>query len=72
MNGLPCLNPTCLNFINHDPQDWWHWLIEVAEVNRGGTVELHSDMGDGAEPWQREILELFLKEFGNGPYLTDW
>lgn len=53
-------------------QDFWHWLIDVADVQRGGTIELDDEMGDGAEPWQNEILGLYLKEFGKGPYLTDW
>jgi len=53
-------------------QDWWHWLIDVVDVRRGGTLELDPEMGDGAEPWQKEILGLYLKEFGKGPYLTDW
>lgn len=53
-------------------RDFWHWLIDVADVQRGGTLELDAEMGDGAEPWQKEILALYLKEFGSGPYLTDW
>lgn len=53
-------------------QDFWHWLTDVADIHRGGTVELYPEMGRGAEPWQKEILGLYLKEFGKGPYLTDW
>lgn len=53
-------------------QDFWHWLIDNADVRRGGTLELDEEMGEGAEPWQKEILGLYLKEFGTGPYLTDW
>ena len=53
-------------------QDWWHWLIEVANVRRGGFTTLDPEMAEGAEPWQAEILGLYLKEFGVGPYLTDW
>ena len=52
--------------------DFWHWLIDVNDVQRGGTMELHAEMGERAEPWQKEILALYLKEFGSGPYLTDW
>lgn len=53
-------------------QDFWHWLTDVVEVQRGGTLELDADMGEGAEPWQQAILALYLKEFGRGPYQTDW
>ena len=53
-------------------RDFWHWLIEVADVQRGGTLELDAKMGESAEPWQRKILSLYLREFGPGPYLTDW
>lgn len=52
--------------------DFWHWLLDVADVHRGGTIELSADMGDGADQWQKDILALYLKEFGSGPYLTDW
>lgn len=53
-------------------QDFWHWLLEVADVRRGGTLELDSEMVEGAEDWQKHILGLYLTEFGKGPYLTDW
>lgn len=53
-------------------QDFWHWLIDHADIRRGGTMELDREMIEGAEPWQKEIFELYWKEFGKGPYLTDW
>jgi len=53
-------------------QDWWHWLIDVADVRRGGFLYLKEDLGDDSEQWQKAILALYLKEFGNSPYLTDW
>lgn len=59
-------------FTDNPYQDFWHWLLTVADINRGGTVILSKDMGEGAEPWQQHILGLYLKEFGEGPYLTEW
>lgn len=53
-------------------QDFWHWIIDVCDVHRGATMELYEGIEDGAKPWQKEILALYLKEFGRGPYLTDW
>lgn len=53
-------------------QDFWHWLTDVAGISRGGTVMLDESLLEGAEPWQQHILGLYLKEFGEGPYLTDW
>jgi hypothetical protein len=53
-------------------EDFWHWLIDTIEIHRGGTIELDKELGEGAKPWQQEILGLYLKEFGKGPYLTDW
>jgi len=53
-------------------QDFWHWLCDNADVQRGGTLEMINEMADGAEPWQKEIIALYLKEFGKGPYLTEW
>ena len=59
-------------FKEHPNQDFWHWLLDVADVQRGGTLELDASMGDGAKIWQKAILGLYLEEFGKGPYLTDW
>lgn len=53
-------------------QDFWHWLIDKGDIQRGGTMELYREMLEGAEAWQAEIFELYWKEFGKGPYLTDW
>lgn len=52
--------------------DFWHWLTDVADIHRGGMLELSKEMADDAEPWVKRILVLYLTEFGNGPYLTDW
>jgi hypothetical protein len=53
-------------------QDFWHFLCDTVNPSRGGTIELHEDLADGQEPWVKEILSLYLKEFGSGPYLNDW
>lgn len=53
-------------------QDFWHWLTDVCDIHRGATMELYEGIEAGAEPWQIQILNLYLKEFGRGPYLTDW
>ena len=53
-------------------RNFWHWLIDAMAVENGGTIKLSKDLGAGAEPWIREILGLYLKEFGPGPYLTEW
>ena len=54
-------------------QDFWHWIIDVTNVQNGGTIELCEELGAGeAEPWQKKILRLYLTEFGSGPYLTEW
>lgn len=53
-------------------QDFWHWLIDKTDIRRGGTMELNREMTEGSEAWQKEIFELYWKEFGKGPYLTDW
>lgn len=53
-------------------QDFWHWLLEVCDIHRGATMELYEGIEEGTESWQKEILDIYLKEFGRGPYLTDW
>lgn len=58
--------------VKREYQDFWHWLCDVVNPQRGGTMELYEGIEDGAEDWQKQILDLYLKEFGRGPYLTDW
>lgn len=54
-------------------QDFWHWIIDVCPVSNGGTIHLSAELGDGAIPWQKEILALYVKEFGdNQEYETSW
>lgn len=59
-------------------QDFWHWVIDACGVTQGGTVYFANDLIDSCDkPWQAEILEHYLVEFGEGPnrecaFLTDW
>lgn len=54
-------------------QDFWHWITDVCQVSNGGTIHLSTELGDGAEPWQKEILALYVKEFGDEQeYETSW
>ena len=55
-------------------RDFWHFLLDADAPKRDGFMYLDPDMyvdGEG-EPWQKTILDEFIKEFGKGPYLTEW
>lgn len=45
-------------------QDFWHWMLDKAEISNGCIVTMARWWGDGAEAWQQEILSEFLAEFG--------
>lgn len=53
-------------------QDFWHFICDKLNPSRGGFIELDDWLGEHAEPWQKEILALYLKEFGAATYHTDW
>ena len=55
-------------------QDFWHFLINNFNIVRGGFFDLDEELIKeiDAEDWQKYILGLYLKEFGNATYLTDW
>lgn len=51
---------------------FWHWILDSHEVHNGSTIYLSSDMADDGT-WQKEILDLFIKEFGDDKeYLVQW
>lgn len=53
-------------------QDFWGWICEGGGLCNGGTIVLTSE-AETTEDWQRTILDLFIKEFGdNQEYLTEW
>lgn len=55
-------------------QDFWHWICDACGVSNGGTITLSSELEWAIkEPWQKEILDLYVKEFGDGAeYETNW
>ncbi len=59
-------------------QDFWHWVVDVCGVTNGGTITFSNDLLSSCkEPWQAEILERYLAEFGEGDdrsctFLTEW
>lgn len=45
--------------------NFWHFLIaQIGDMHNGSYFTMHDEMKDGAEPWQCEILERYLSEFG--------
>lgn len=50
-------------------QDFWHFICDTVWEGKG--VEFWLDEEFAKEAWQKEILDLFIKEFGHGPYIAD-
>ena len=45
--------------------DFWHYLLDCfPNITNGSFFEIDSEMLEGAEEWQKEILTMFLDEFG--------
>jgi hypothetical protein len=48
-------------------QDFWHFVIEMTNLNNGTFIYMNNDWLESAkEPWQKEIIEHYLSEFGKG------
>jgi hypothetical protein len=46
-------------------QDFWHFVVDRAPIRTNGQFfTMHDEWKDGAEPWQQEIIEKYLIEFG--------
>lgn len=55
--------------------DWWHWLINtsIIEIHNGVIITIDKDLKKYAKKkWEKDILDLYLKEFGNSDYLIKW
>jgi hypothetical protein len=53
-------------------QNFWHFITDTVFEGKGQRFYLSKDLAKKAEKWQKHILELFIKEFGEGPYVADW
>lgn len=54
-------------------RDFWHFLVDRCQIHRGCYITVSEETGDGAEEWQKELLSLFLTEFGSSIYIwVDW
>lgn len=52
-------------------RDFWHFLIDTQEVHNGCDIYMpYPD--ETEEEWQKEILQAFHNEFGEGPYWVWW
>jgi hypothetical protein len=44
-------------------RDFWHWLLDKTEIHNGTFFYLPEDYEGDADWWQKEIMEMILKEF---------
>lgn len=44
-------------------QDFWHFICHTNDIHNGGMLYLDSYLMDGAEDWQKQILQLYFDEF---------
>lgn len=47
-------------------QDFWHFVVEKGSAHNDALMVMSEWWKEGAEPWQAEILERYLSEFGEG------
>lgn len=60
------------NYQDIEYRDWWHYLIKMKDIHNGCLVTIGSELL-GAEPWQDEITQCFIDEFGdNQTYWVEW
>ncbi len=56
-------------------RDFWRFLLDRCDIHRGCYIYISDETGDGAEQWQKDIINIFLKEFGkwrNGTAVRCW
>lgn len=53
-------------------RDFWHLVVEYCDVNNPGEIYLDVLEGAKLKDWQKEILQCYLDEFGEGPYWVEW
>jgi hypothetical protein len=56
-------------------RDYWHFILyKLGTINSGSIIKLGSWLSeDDSEPWQDEITQKFVDEFGdNREYLVKW
>jgi len=61
--------PLKKNWEEIEYRDFWHFLCDKQEVHNGCDIWM---LDEGDEPWQTEIVNCFLDEFGDGPYRVNW
>jgi hypothetical protein len=60
-------------------RDYWHFLCDTYEIFNGKIIYICDEDLSHEKPWQREITDLLIKEFGkkdqfgfNGFHLITW
>jgi hypothetical protein len=54
-------------------RDWWHFLCDHQEIHNGGSTYIGSGLLEQGEPWQNEITQKFIDEFGDdAEFWTNW
>lgn len=52
--------------LEREYRDFWHFVIEKADITNGCIFVMHEEWAEGAEGWQVEILQRYLHHFGDG------
>ena len=57
--------------LNEDVEyrDFWHFLVDATGLHNGCEIYMPEEAD---EQWQQEIIDMFLNEFGRGPYWVEW
>lgn len=43
--------------------DFWHFLLHYYNIDNGSEFVMYKELMDGAETWQKEILQHYFDEF---------
>lgn len=58
---------------NVELRRYWAFLIDRFNIHNGMVIHISSDLLEDAEPWEAEITNAFINEFGdNTAYLVSW
>jgi len=52
--------------------DWWHFLCNHRDIGNPCDITISNDLLDYGKPWQNEITQAFIDEFGEDAVYHVW
>lgn len=61
------------NKLRPEYRDYWHFLGDRCDIHNGGAMWIYRELLEDSKPWQAEITQAFIDEFGDGcMFWTEW